>query len=437
MKTLKQQHFLRPESTKRLGDLFERVIREYPYYRRIFEQKGLTSADDAVTILDSLPVLDRKGYIELGRDIFSRLKGGQFMTEHTSGTTGPRKIRLVTQRDEDGEEDLCVRFFKQCGLTSSDRVLAMDVDSPDIYLFYSRALLRIGIHDFSYVNFTGPGDEALKPLFTFRPTAILSVPSVLARCRSELARISHRKSKGLLKKVIYIAENISPELRQAFSKEMGLQVFSFYGSTEIGSMAGECQKHDGIHIFNDAVVPTLMDPVDDGECLTGEVAWTTLHFIDQPLIKFVNGDTISIQKERCSCGSDYPLMRKVIRTNDIFAIYGQKFRYEDFAKAIANEVGPVKALRIILTPGVKCDKVVFQVPDHLMKKREAIMKAVRLIEDFDYFLKMGFVVTDIQSLSDQNIIRQRSRSRDRGRHGKANHVIDMRTQKSTKQKEYA
>ena len=208
---------------------------------------------------------------------------------------------------------------------------------------------------------------------------------------------------------------MSPELRQTLSEQMGLEVFSFYGSTEIGSMAGECQKHGGIHIFNDAVVPTLIDPVDDGDCLTGQVAWTTLHFSDQPLIKYVNGDIISIRKQKCSCGSNYPLMTQVSRVDDIFTIYGQKFRYEDFEGAIAKQLGSVDPFKIIITSGDGCDKVVFQVPDYLVKEKEAILRAVHSIEDFDYFLKMGFLVTDVEIDSDYEIVKRKS-----------NRVVDLR-----------
>lgn len=312
MNKTKQSHFFGPEAEDKLRVLFRRAYEEYPFYERIFKNQKLSPDDDPISVLDRFPVLDRTGYIQLQRDIFSRLKSGHFLTEYTSGTTGPKKVRFVTERDEAAEEDLCLRFFRQCGLAPSDRVLAIDIDSPEIYLFYSRALLRMGIHDFSYANFTGSEDKALKPLLAFRPTVILSVPSVLARCISELGRASRPDAQGgRLKKVLYIAENMNAELRHALSEGIGLEVFSFYGSTEIGSMAGECQKHEGVHLFNDAVVPTLIDPVEDADFLSAQVAWTTLHFTDQPLIKYVNGDIVSIRKTLCSCGSNDPLMTRV------------------------------------------------------------------------------------------------------------------------------
>ena len=177
---------------------------------------------------------------------------------------------------------------------------------------------------------------------------------------------------------------------------MKLEIYSFYGSTEIGSMAGECQKHEGIHVFNDAVVPTLIDPVEQGNNWVGQVAWTTLHFSDQPLIKYVNGDIVATRKDSCSCGYGSPLMTSVSRKDDIFVIYGQKFRYEDFLQAITKEFGPIDILKLIITSGSKCDKVVFQVPRDLAKERAAIVRAIASVEDFAYFLEMGFVSCDVE-----------------------------------------
>lgn len=398
-------NFLAPGVTQKLECLFHRVHAEYPFYRQIFEKEGLSLNSDPICILSHFPVLDRVGYLELQKDIFSRLKGGHFLTEHTSGTTGSKRLRFVTQQDEAAEEELCLRFFKQCGLKPSDRVLAIDIDSPEIYLFYSRALLRMGIQNFSYVNFTT--DQALEPLFTFRPTVIISVPSVLRRCSSALKRISH-SAEGHLRVVIYIAENMSSVLRSVLSEELGLEIFSFYGSTEIGSMAGECQEHQGIHLFNDAVIPTLIDPVDDGDALTGEVAWTTLHFVDQPLIKYLTGDVVSIAKKRCSCGSIYPLMLRVSRVDDAFAVYGQKFKYYDFEQAIVKEIGSIDFFRIVVSTEDKCDKVVFEVSASLIEKKEPILKAIRTIGDFNYFMEMGFLVSDVQLYSADETIKRKT-----------------------------
>lgn len=392
-------------SRKKLQYLIENIWSKFPYYRQLFEIRGLKPSDDPVAILDHLPTLDNPGYLEFQKDIFNRLKTKPFLIEYTSGTTGQRKIRFVTQRDEDAEEKLCVRFFRQCELNPSDRVLALDIDSSEIYLFYAKALSRLGVEIFSYLNFPSSEHSLIRPFFAFKPSVILSIPTVLWKCKSELKLL---KQKGALKKVLYIAESMNDYQREVFSKEIGLELFSFYGSFEIGSVAGECKEHKGIHIFNDAVIPTLLDPVDKGDYLVGEAAWTTLHFRDQSLIKYRTGDIISIKKYLCSCGSEYPLMSHyVTRTRDTFSIYGQKFKYEDFELAIVKKVGPIEFLRITITPDHKCDRIIFQVPESLIKERHSILLAIKSTGDFDYFLKMGFIRCDVEFYPIQKMMKRK------------------------------
>ena len=130
-----QQHLLTDGSAQALRPFFKRLYGKFPFYRHIFEEKNLDPHDDPIKILDQLPVLYAREYLDLQKDIFGRLKRTHFLTDCTSGTTGKKKIRFTTTRDEKAEEDLCVRFFKQCGIGPHDRVVALDIDSADIYLF--------------------------------------------------------------------------------------------------------------------------------------------------------------------------------------------------------------------------------------------------------------------------------------------------------------
>ena len=58
-------------------------------------------------------------------------------------------------------------------------------------------------------------------------------------------------------------------------------------------------------------------------------------------------------------------------------------------------------------------------PTYLVKERDVILRAVHLIDDFHYFLKMGFVVTDIEVDSDYEIVKRKS-----------NRVVDLRGEES-------
>ena len=109
----KQQHLLADGSAQRLRSFFNRIYGEFPFYRRIFEKNNLDPHENPIKILDQLPILDARKYLDLQKDIFGRLKRSHFLTDCTSGTTGKKKIRFTTGRDEAAEEQLCKRVPKQ------------------------------------------------------------------------------------------------------------------------------------------------------------------------------------------------------------------------------------------------------------------------------------------------------------------------------------
>ena len=400
MTTLKtptsQKHFLAEASKERLRCFFARAYEEFSFYRRHFEHEGLRPDDDPLEILSRLPVLDGEGYLQLQKDIFYRLNTRPFLTDCTSGTTGKRKIRFATMRDELAEEQLCIRFFRQCGLGRDDRVVALDIDSADIYLFYARGMEQLGLRDFVFYSVPADFNQSLEPVLRSNPTVILTVPSLLMRCYPKLKELLRQLPQPALKKIIYIGESMNQSFRDALSRELGVELFSFFGSTEIGSMAGECPKHSGVHLYNDQVIPTILDPLETDDTISGQVAWTTLHFQDQPLIKYSTHDHISVSKHPCSCGLDYPLMKSVSRIEDQFVIYGYKFKYEVFHEAIERQHGPLDFLAIEVDSLNGKDLVRFILPECLQTHESAIVDTIRQTDEIRYFSNMHYITLDVE-----------------------------------------
>ncbi len=391
-----QQHLLADGSTKVLRSFFKKIYHEFPFYRRIFEEKSLDPHDDPIRILDQLPILDARKYLDLQKGIFGRLKRGHFLTDCTSGTTGKKKIRFTTRRDETAEEQLCIRFFRQCGIGPHDRVVALDIDSADIYLFYGRAMKRLGVNDFTFFSVPSDFNQSLGPVLRSNPTIILTVPSLLMRCYPKIKELRDELPQAALRKIIYIGETMSQSFRNTLTKELGVELFSFFGSTEIGSMAGECPEHAGVHLYNDQVIPTIFDPVETEDSISGQVAWTTLHFQDQPLIKYSTHDYISVSKRLCPCGLDYPLMKSVSRLEDQFVIYGHKFKYEVFHEAIERQHGPLDFLAIEIDSLNGKDLVRFILPECLQIHESAIVETIRQTDEIRYFSSMHYITFDVE-----------------------------------------
>ncbi|MFA5842597.1 MAG: phenylacetate--CoA ligase family protein [Candidatus Gracilibacteria bacterium] len=130
------------------------------------------------------------------------------------------------------------------------------------------------------------------------------------------------------------AETLHLFMREKIEKVFKTKVYDFYGSREVGTMAGECHlgaKH--IFTFNNflEVVNADNQPVKVGE--EGRILVTTLHNYSMPLIRYEIGDT-AILGESCPCGNSLPTLERITgRTTDHFKnkkgdiIHGEYFTH--------------------------------------------------------------------------------------------------------------
>jgi len=99
----------------------------------------------------------------------------------------------------------------------------------------------------------------------------------------------------------------------------GCPVTDRYGCEEVGLIAAECERHEGLHINDDhLIVEILRDdgtPTEGGE--VGQVVVTDLLNRGMPLIRYAVGDMSSWLPGACACGRQMPRLERVIgRTAD-------------------------------------------------------------------------------------------------------------------------
>ena len=114
-------------------------------------------------------------------------------------------------------------------------------------------------------------------------------------------------------------------MRQRITEALQIELFDIYGLTEVyGPGIGiDCEKHEGIHYWNDYFYFEIIDP-KSGEVLPegefGELVITTLNKAAAPLIRYRTHDLTRIIPHKCSCGRDYPLIDRIMgRTDDMIS----------------------------------------------------------------------------------------------------------------------
>jgi phenylacetate-CoA ligase len=158
------------------------------------------------------------------------------------------------------------------------------------------------------------------------PDAIVGYVSSLQQFAEFLRRT--RRSIPPAKGVLAAAEPLYEDARRSIGEAFGAPVYNTYGSREFMSLAGECERRDGLHINSENVVVEAGPDRDT----PSPILVTDLHNYGMPFIRYEIGDLGSSKDGRCACGRGLPRLFRIegrvldtLRTADGRIIPGEFF----------------------------------------------------------------------------------------------------------------
>ncbi len=123
-------------------------------------------------------------------------------------------------------------------------------------------------------------------------------------------RVTDLKLKG----IISSAEMLPPGERRIVEEVFGNVVFDRYGCEEVGLIASECERHDGMHVAAEGVYVEILDGTEE---VPGRVVVTDLLNHATPILRYEIGDMAMTKPGPCTCGRGLPRIGRVIgRTSD-------------------------------------------------------------------------------------------------------------------------
>ena len=302
-----------------LSRLLDHAYENVPYYRRVFDERGLVPADirtpDDLTLL---PFLTREDLQKNLADLKARnYPESAFEYVTTGGSTGiPVGFYYERGASRAKEWAFMKTQWDRVGYRFTDRCVVLRgyiVGSAKDDIYWKKTLfgrwLLMSSHHMTEETLPAYIDR----IHRFRPRFIQAYPSmavVLARYMRE-----HDVAPfPTVKAVLCGSENLYPWQRSLLAEAFGCRVFSWYGNSEQTVLAGECEESTHYHIFPEYGVVELIGqdgrPVErTGE--TGEVITTSLINPICPLIRYRTMDVAVLGRGACSCGRAYPLLEKV------------------------------------------------------------------------------------------------------------------------------
>jgi phenylacetate-CoA ligase len=162
----------------------------------------------------------------------------------------------------------------------------------------------------------------------YKSTALVCTPSYAITLADRLEKMAIDPQTLSLPQGLFGAEPWSEAMRRENESRLFISATDNFGLSEIigPGIAGDCEYKCGMHIFEDAFIPEIIDP-DTGEVLppgsVGELVLTTLTKEAFPMIRYRTRDITSLDYSPCACGRTMVRMKKTMgRSDDMLIIKG-------------------------------------------------------------------------------------------------------------------
>ena len=314
---------------ERLATTLSQAVKS-PHYRRIpeigrFAQTGMK----AIEQIRELPFTskdDLRNNFPWG--LLAADKRDVVRLHSSSGTTGNPTVVYHNRHDLDSWANLMARSMYATGVRDTD----IFQNICGYGLFTGGLGFQYGAEKLGCLSIPAGAGNSLRQIKLMRDfgTSVAHViPSYLGRLFDVFKEegLDPRKDTKLHTLVIG-AEPHTQAHRLRIEEMFGVKAYNSFGLSEMNGpgVAFECTEQNGLHIWEDAFVVEIIDPVTllpvaDGE--VGELVMTTLDRQAMPVIRFRTRDLTRFLPGACPCGRTHRRIERICgRSDDMFIMKG-------------------------------------------------------------------------------------------------------------------
>lgn len=324
-----QREELEQLQLERLQATLNRAFKNVTCYRNKFNELGIDPEDiQSLDDLGKLPFTTKEDLrLNYPYGMFAVPLREVVRIHSSSGTTGKPTVVGYTRNDIKTWSNLVARFMIAAGVTHDDVVqiaFGYGMFTGAFGLHYGSETIGASVIPMS----AGNTEKQIMIMQDYKTTVLVCTPSYAITLADRIEKMGI-DPKGLSLKVgLFGGEPWSEAMRREIESRLCISATDNYGLSEIigPGVAGECQYKVGMHLFEDAFIPEIIDP-DTGEILppgsVGELVLTTLTKEAFPMIRYRTRDITSLDYSPCECGRTLVRMKKTMgRTDDMLIIKG-------------------------------------------------------------------------------------------------------------------
>jgi phenylacetate-CoA ligase len=307
---------LRALQLEKIRGMLEHAYRETAYYRKLLDGVGLRP--DAVRTFDDfrrIPVLTKAQVREShGEMLATSLRSGHLSEFRTGGSTGSPVTVLKDPLTIELSNASAWRVFRWAGWRLGEP-WGLIWGNPPTSLTRKESLLNTLISPEIYLDTMSLTNESMQAFVEkwgkLKPTIMRghshSIYIFAAYCARQ--RIDCVRPTAIISSSMML---LAPE-RRVIEQAFRCKVTDLYGCEEVGLIACECERHNGMHVDAENVFVEILG--EDGQAAPpgedGAIVVTSLIGKAMPMIRYRMGDMGSFAQRTCDCGRSLPLLNGV------------------------------------------------------------------------------------------------------------------------------
>ena len=212
----------------------------------------------------------------------------------------------------------------------------------------------------------GNTDAQVKLVHDLQATGYTGTPSFLASILDRAGEMGIEVQKAWRLQVAFVSGAMLPEsLRADLLKRYRIRVRQAYASADLGLLAYECPRQEGMHLAEDLILE-ICDP-EEGQPLppgsAGEVVVTSFDEV-YPLVRFGTGDLSALNVAPCPCGRTAPRLTRILgRADDVTKVRGM-FVHPGQIDEVMARFPEVKRYQAVVTRKGNDDDLLLRVETH-------------------------------------------------------------------------
>ena len=284
------------------------------FYRDLFDDLKFNPYVDFKTISDlsKLPIL-AKDFVKGNKELFVNNKYTKNSIKFkTSGSTGVPFEILVHPDQWIMEQGVVWRHWKWGGYNFRDPLAMVRsfVPGKEGKLWKKNRVTNFVYFSPFHLNDDNM-DKYLDEMVNQNIVILRGYPSSISSLAKYVLRSGHAIPN--IKLVLTASEVLSEVDRELIESAFLAKVSNHYGLAEQIVMMGDCEKHEGLHNYDEYGYLELLD-TDDPKIK--RIVGTNLNNLTTPLIRYDTGDLAVLAEKPCGCGRTLPTIKNIIGRKD-------------------------------------------------------------------------------------------------------------------------